>query len=290
MYDKNSRGLNCPERPAESTENYPTCPECDTPILGVVTRGPSDHRLNPCGCRVPTASVRALAGGPDRGRGVRADGGTSKDGTDRDECDRCGADTHPSNTLPLADYRTLVGVNPVLCDDCRTALVRWIQTDTDYEVRTDGGQHEPTAVDGSSTESRSATRRCEIDDSSTCVLEGVEQELVEKATRAATVAETTGHERERARVATATALVANYRWHADDRDHDGFRGALAAAARDVVEATGFIETGQYGEDTSVIDTLVRAQCAATDLDLPNPEFQVEVDDSSTDARGTGGRK
>jgi hypothetical protein len=163
-------------------------------------------------------------------------------------------------------------------------------TETDYEVRTDGGQHEPTAVDGSSTESRSATRRSEVDDSSTRVLEDVEQELVEKATRAATVAGTTGHERERARVATATALVANCRWHADNRDHDGFRGALAAAARDVVEATGFTETGQYGEDTSVIDTLVRAQCAATDLDLLDPEFQVEVDESSTDGRGTGGQE
>ena len=109
MKDENSRGLNCPDRQTESTENDPTCPECDTSILGVVTRGPGEHFLAPCGCRVPTASVRALAG-VDRGRGVATDGGTSSDDTEHsvdgfcracqaefrsgasDGCPECGSD------------------------------------------------------------------------------------------------------------------------------------------------------------------------------------------------------
>jgi hypothetical protein len=74
MKDENSRGLNCPDRQAESTENDMTCPHCGTLILALVTRGPSEHVLDPCGCRVTTTTARALAGGPDRGRGVATDG------------------------------------------------------------------------------------------------------------------------------------------------------------------------------------------------------------------------
>lgn len=52
------------------------CPSCGTPIEGVVTRGPSDHVLDPCGCRATTLTAREFAtADADRGRGVATDGG-----------------------------------------------------------------------------------------------------------------------------------------------------------------------------------------------------------------------
>ncbi|MFB6188593.1 MAG: hypothetical protein ABEI57_01800, partial [Halapricum sp.] len=54
---------------------YSICPDCETAVLGIVTRGPGDHRFDPCGCRVTTQTARDLAGGSDRGRGLAADGG-----------------------------------------------------------------------------------------------------------------------------------------------------------------------------------------------------------------------
>ena len=52
------------------------CPSCETAIFGVVTRGPGDHRLSPCGCEVTETTVRELADqGVERGRGVATDGG-----------------------------------------------------------------------------------------------------------------------------------------------------------------------------------------------------------------------
>ena len=53
--------------------DYPTCPRCETAILGVVTTGPSHHQLEPCGCRVSTLTARELAG-DDRPRAM-TDGG-----------------------------------------------------------------------------------------------------------------------------------------------------------------------------------------------------------------------
>jgi len=47
------------------------------------------------------------------------------------ECERCGAKTAAKNMLPLSDYRDLTGEDPVLCGDCRVALVRWISSDTE---------------------------------------------------------------------------------------------------------------------------------------------------------------
>ena len=70
-----------PERQTESADNQATCPHCGTAILALVTSGPSTHALDPCGCRVTTTTVRDVAGGVERGRGVRADGGTSTSGT-----------------------------------------------------------------------------------------------------------------------------------------------------------------------------------------------------------------
>lgn len=60
MFDKNSRGFSCSDRPAESTDSYSTCPRCETVILALVTRGPSDHRIDPCGCQVSTFTARDL--------------------------------------------------------------------------------------------------------------------------------------------------------------------------------------------------------------------------------------
>lgn len=71
-------------RQIDSTNDRATCTVCDTPIRGVVTRGPSDHFLDPCGCRITTATVRDLSGGADRGRGVVADGGVDSDRVYRD--------------------------------------------------------------------------------------------------------------------------------------------------------------------------------------------------------------
>lgn len=50
------------------------CPSCGTPIDGVATRGPSDHFLDPCGCRATTLTAREFATA-DRGRGLATDGG-----------------------------------------------------------------------------------------------------------------------------------------------------------------------------------------------------------------------
>ena len=52
------------------------------------------------------------------------------------ECTRCGSETAPTNTLPLADWRELTGENPVLCGECRAALVRWVNSA--YEQGQDG--------------------------------------------------------------------------------------------------------------------------------------------------------
>lgn len=54
-----------------------TCPRCGTVLRGISSRGPGDHRLDPCGCRVSSLTARELAGDDvERGRGVAADGGT----------------------------------------------------------------------------------------------------------------------------------------------------------------------------------------------------------------------
>ncbi len=58
MYEENSRGLESPDCTDESIAN---CPHCDTPILAVVTRGPSMHILDPCGCPVGPLTARDLA-------------------------------------------------------------------------------------------------------------------------------------------------------------------------------------------------------------------------------------
>ena len=75
VYDNDVRGFNRSDREAESTDEHATCPNCETPIQQLVTRGPTDHFLEPCGCRVSTLTVREVAGGVDRGRGVATDGG-----------------------------------------------------------------------------------------------------------------------------------------------------------------------------------------------------------------------
>jgi len=75
MYENATRGLETPARQAESAENNDaTCPHCETPIFGVNAEGPSEHFLDPCGCRVTKTTARELAGA-DRGRGVATDGG-----------------------------------------------------------------------------------------------------------------------------------------------------------------------------------------------------------------------
>jgi hypothetical protein len=75
MYENTTRGLETPARQAESAKNNDaTCPHCETPILGVNAEGPSEHFLDPCGCRVTSTTARELAGA-ERGRGVATDGG-----------------------------------------------------------------------------------------------------------------------------------------------------------------------------------------------------------------------
>lgn len=83
MYDNDTRGFENPGRDGESFDNNGTCPHCKTPILALVARGPSDHVLSPCGCRVTETTARELAGGADRGRCMATDGGQSTDGTYR---------------------------------------------------------------------------------------------------------------------------------------------------------------------------------------------------------------
>jgi len=75
VYDKDARGFNCSDRPAESIDDHATCPFCETLIRALVTRGPGEHYLDPCGCRISEVTARALGGGADRGRGVATDGG-----------------------------------------------------------------------------------------------------------------------------------------------------------------------------------------------------------------------
>jgi hypothetical protein len=83
MYDNDTRGFENPGRDGESFDNNGTCPHCKTLILALVARGPSDHVLSPCGCRVTETTARDLAGGADRGRGVATDGGQSTSGTNQ---------------------------------------------------------------------------------------------------------------------------------------------------------------------------------------------------------------
>ena len=70
-----------------ATENHPTCPHCDTAILGIVTCGPSHHMLSPCGCRVSTATARELAEKHDSSPSPRlaTDGGDNEAGDRRDD-------------------------------------------------------------------------------------------------------------------------------------------------------------------------------------------------------------
>ncbi len=76
MSKDTTRGNESPDRQAESTDNHANCPHCETPILALVTRGPSSHYLDPCGCRVTETTACDLAGDSvNRGRGVAADGG-----------------------------------------------------------------------------------------------------------------------------------------------------------------------------------------------------------------------
>jgi rubrerythrin len=92
MKENDSQGFNCSDRQAESTDNHATCPSCDAPILALVTRGPSDHFLSPCGCRVTETTARELAGGDvDRGRRMATDGGLSY------VCEACGARYYSEN-------------------------------------------------------------------------------------------------------------------------------------------------------------------------------------------------
>lgn len=105
MYDNNARGFNCSDRPAESTDNHANCPRCRTPILGLVTRGPSEHFIDPCGCRVTTTTARTLAGGADRGRGVATDGGTTKPTVADDD------ENADIRIRPNARYDALYGTN-----------------------------------------------------------------------------------------------------------------------------------------------------------------------------------
>lgn len=63
------------------------CPHCSRTVTGITTRGPSDHFLAPCGCRVSTLTAHDLAGNVDRGRGVATDGGQEMTEW---ECGGCG--------------------------------------------------------------------------------------------------------------------------------------------------------------------------------------------------------
>ena len=48
------------------------CPFCDTAVIGLVTRGPSEHFFEPCGCRAGAATARELMGDDQR---AMTDGG-----------------------------------------------------------------------------------------------------------------------------------------------------------------------------------------------------------------------
>lgn len=37
-----------------------SCPVCDGPVAGIVTRGPSTHLIEPCGCSVGPLTVREV--------------------------------------------------------------------------------------------------------------------------------------------------------------------------------------------------------------------------------------
>ena len=44
-------------------DDHPRCPRCNDVLLAITSRGPSDHRVRPCGSRVSGLQVRALRDG-----------------------------------------------------------------------------------------------------------------------------------------------------------------------------------------------------------------------------------
>lgn len=90
-----------------------------------------------------------------------------------------------------------------------------------------------------------------------------ERELVDRAESLAATAGTTGLGRERATAATGAALVATERFL--EGGADDFEAALMRSCADVVDAIEYRESGE----TATIDTVVRAQTAVDDLDLPD---------------------
>ncbi len=114
-----------------------TCPHCETPIEALVARGPSDHVLSPCGCRVTETTARDLAGGADRGRGVVADGGT--------EAEASLDSARARRKLKLrfeAACDVMVTTEQMVAEEvfaCIEAYLDWMQTN----LAQDGGQTDP---------------------------------------------------------------------------------------------------------------------------------------------------
>jgi len=75
-----------------STDSQNTCPTCDAPIAGIITRGPGVHEAVECGHRLSAAYIGQL-------RKVATDGGTE---TAANETDRSRA-SHIKQSVSLAE-------------------------------------------------------------------------------------------------------------------------------------------------------------------------------------------
>jgi hypothetical protein len=61
MYDKTSPGLETPGTP--TVASLTNCPTCNATIEGVDARGPSTHRIDPCGCTLDHTNPTPIADG-----------------------------------------------------------------------------------------------------------------------------------------------------------------------------------------------------------------------------------